>query len=265
MIFGYSDPNRQSSFTRTSEPLSVRFRKFLKTQPVLALLLAQSITLYVLLHPGFFYGLLFVLLLYFGGLFLRQYFSDLTLIVVYLSGGIAGYFAYPLMFGGALAMPGKLHIAAIQGAAILALLTFTSVAKPDIRLRFLLLMAVRYWHLVAVLIIIVLLKRDMEGGGTHLCYLAGSLMAALDALIFIRKIFRIPVQKITGMRAARRWQKFSRYETIRETGRPLRDEEYNDIRAERQERIDQILDKISQSGYDSLTREEKELLFKQGK
>ena len=32
-----------------------------------------------------------------------------------------------------------------------------------------------------------------------------------------------------------------------------------------QEKIDEILDKISQSGYASLTKEEKELLFRAGK
>ena len=34
---------------------------------------------------------------------------------------------------------------------------------------------------------------------------------------------------------------------------------------EKQEEIDQILDKISKKGYDSLTKEEKEILFKMGK
>ena len=32
-----------------------------------------------------------------------------------------------------------------------------------------------------------------------------------------------------------------------------------------QQQIDEILDKISQSGYDSLSKEEKEFLFKAGK
>lgn len=43
------------------------------------------------------------------------------------------------------------------------------------------------------------------------------------------------------------------------------DEQFNEDKKHTQERIDQILDKISQSGYDSLNRQEKEFLFKQGK
>jgi hypothetical protein len=44
-------------------------------------------------------------------------------------------------------------------------------------------------------------------------------------------------------------------------GRPLTDDEYTKERAEKQKKIDMILDKISKSGYESLTREEKDFLF----
>ena len=47
--------------------------------------------------------------------------------------------------------------------------------------------------------------------------------------------------------------------------RPKSDEQYNKERADDQKRIDEILDKISKSGYDNLTKEEKEFLFKQSK
>jgi hypothetical protein len=42
----------------------------------------------------------------------------------------------------------------------------------------------------------------------------------------------------------------------------MTDEDYNFQKKQQQERIDAILDKISRSGYDALSREEKELLFK---
>lgn len=46
--------------------------------------------------------------------------------------------------------------------------------------------------------------------------------------------------------------------------RPMTDEEYNSKRAETQKRTDEILDKISKHGYDKLTKEEKDFLFRQG-
>ena len=42
----------------------------------------------------------------------------------------------------------------------------------------------------------------------------------------------------------------------------MSDEEYNRRKVMEQKRIDAILDKISKSGYENLTREEKEILFK---
>jgi hypothetical protein len=47
-------------------------------------------------------------------------------------------------------------------------------------------------------------------------------------------------------------------------GRPLSDDEYNAERAEKQKKMDAILDKISKRGYDSLTPEEKQFLFREG-
>ena len=50
-----------------------------------------------------------------------------------------------------------------------------------------------------------------------------------------------------------------------ENGRPKSDWDYNKERADDERRTDEILDKISKGGYDSLTKEEKEFLFKQSK
>jgi hypothetical protein len=48
-------------------------------------------------------------------------------------------------------------------------------------------------------------------------------------------------------------------------GRPETDMEYNARKAEEQRRIDQILDKIARSGYEGLSKAEKEILFKSSK
>ena len=58
-------------------------------------------------------------------------------------------------------------------------------------------------------------------------------------------------------------QKYTRYEEVKEM--PRNDGEYNRQRAERERSVDAILDKVSKSGYGSLTDEEKEFLFKNSK
>jgi hypothetical protein len=52
---------------------------------------------------------------------------------------------------------------------------------------------------------------------------------------------------------------------VHSTGKPLSDDEYNKQKAMKQKKIDLILDKISRSGYTSLSAEEKEILFNSSK
>jgi hypothetical protein len=48
----------------------------------------------------------------------------------------------------------------------------------------------------------------------------------------------------------------------RRTVRVVRDTEFNAGKRAKEERVNAILDKISRSGYDSLSKEEKDFLFK---
>jgi hypothetical protein len=47
--------------------------------------------------------------------------------------------------------------------------------------------------------------------------------------------------------------------------KPVNDFEYNKLKNQEQERMNEILEKISKSGYGSLSKEEKEILFRMGK
>ena len=60
-------------------------------------------------------------------------------------------------------------------------------------------------------------------------------------------------------------QRNSRMNAKRQQTRRETDEEYNARQRQNQEEIDAILDKIRKSGYDSLTKEEKQKLFDQSK
>ena len=48
---------------------------------------------------------------------------------------------------------------------------------------------------------------------------------------------------------------------VQRSSRPMTDDEYNAHRAEHTREVDRILDKIKATGYDSLTKEEKQTLF----
>ena len=52
--------------------------------------------------------------------------------------------------------------------------------------------------------------------------------------------------------------------TFKQQAPPRDDHDYNRMKHEQQEEINRILEKISKSGYEKLTKEEKEILFRQG-
>ena len=61
-------------------------------------------------------------------------------------------------------------------------------------------------------------------------------------------------------------KKYTPYEEVRDEPKaPRSDEDYNYQRAQKERDIDAILDKVAKNGYDSLTKEEKEFLFKNSK
>lgn len=98
-------------------------------------------------------------------------------------------------------------------------------------------------------------------GVAHFAHLGGMLFGFL--LIMAWKRYDMGVSVFNDRQYRQRKKRF-KYTTSYDN-RPARymtDEEYNARKAEDEKRIDEILDKISESGYDSLTREEKDFLFK---
>lgn len=99
----------------------------------------------------------------------------------------------------------------------------------------------------------------MANTGGHLAHIGG-------ALIGLYYGWKLSEGKISGdifdKMATRSSGLFRRKSKLRVThSRPMTDLEYNTMKVRRQKELDRILEKIKQSGYDSLTKEEKQMLF----
>ncbi len=98
-------------------------------------------------------------------------------------------------------------------------------------------------------------------GVAHFAHLGGMIFGIIVILLW-RKGERGGFGN--GSRTFRiRRDKRDKYYVSQESGRPLSDEDYNERKTYEKHQVDAILDKISQKGYDALTQEEKEFLFKQ--
>jgi len=220
---------------------------------------------YMFLHESFTHILFNLIMLYFGGMIFLEYLSQKKLLWTYLIGGLSGAFFFVLAFNIFPAFSQSKEIAFALGASasVLAIIIAVATYVPDYSIQLFLFGKVKLKYIAVALILIDILSIQSSNPGGHIAHLGGAFWGFVYAR-YLRKgndFYRIFDNiKFTGFR---RKPKFAKFDTSRpETGRPINDDDYSKKRAASQQEIDRILDKISRSGYSSLSSEEKELLFK---
>lgn len=225
-----------------------------------------TIFTYMFLHEAFFHWFFNMLVLYFAGLLFMEYLSQRKLLITYIIGGLvgAGFFVLAFNIFPAFASVKSISVALGASASILAILVAISTYVPDYNVHLFLIGRIKLKYIAIVLVILDVISIQTSDPGGHIAHLGGALWGFIYGFSLRRgtdfyRIFdnwKFPELSLKK----RKYQKFS---TIRpESGRPMTDEEYNKNRAVTQEEIDKILEKISKSGYSSLSKAEKDLLFR---
>ncbi len=219
---------------------------------------------YMFFHFDLLHILFNMIVLLVGGRLFSSYIGADRLTVTYLVGGIAGAFVYILSFNffpvfGEVAS----HSIAIgASASVLAVFIATATYMPNFQLPLLLFGRIRLKYIAIVFVAIDIISIDKGNPGGHLAHLGGALWGfSYGKLLLAGKDPAL----VAGFYLDRFFSLFRskpkmRVEYRRE--RPLTDDDYNKQRLQKQKQIDHILDKISQNGYDSLSKEEKEMLFR---
>ncbi|MBA3899437.1 MAG: rhomboid family intramembrane serine protease [Bacteroidetes bacterium] len=225
-----------------------------------------TIITYMFLHLGFFHLFFNMLILYIGGRIFTEYLGDKNLISTYFVGGIVGALFYIAAFN---LFPGfermvSASVALGASASVIAILVGAATYVPNYTLNLLLIGPIRLKYIVIFLLVVDLISIRQENPGGHIAHLGG----AFYGYIFVS-------QYKQGRNIALWFNKLADYIAtlfkpksnlkVAYTSKRKTDEEYNVMKAESQQRIDIILDKISKSGYESLTKEEKEFLFNASK
>ena len=221
-----------------------------------------TIITYMFLHWEFFHLLSNMLFLYYFGRLLLEYLGPKKLVATYLLGGIAGGFFYILAFNTIPLFAGDLPISVAMGASasVMAITLAAATLLPDYEFSIVLLGPVRIkWIALAVLVMDVINISSSNTGG-HIAHLGG----ALYGYLFVR--FLRQGTDISGW--LQRLLTFGfQHRTMRTVHRSSKgsDSQYLIAKKDREERLDLILDKISRSGYGSLSSEERDFLFKASK
>jgi len=224
---------------------------------------------YAFTHEGFFHILFNLLNLYWFGQLVREYLGDRRLVSIYVLGALAGAAVFLLSYN---LLPvfqpavGSPMVGA--SAAVTAIIVAGATLLPDYTFTLILIGPVKIKWIAAVVVLISLAGVNGGNPGGEIAHLGGALLG----FVFIKQLqagrdLGRPVQAVGN------WfgHLFSRQPTLRvsssrrpepvaaggpggakkpASNQPLQDE------------IDLILDKISNSGYESLSKDEKQKLFR---
>lgn len=214
-------------------------------------------------HEQFGHLLFNMLFLYFSGRFFEQYFSRKKLWLTYLFGGICGGILELLANNLFPALQGTNVVILGASGSIMAIFTALAFYQPNLQVQLFGIFPIRIYFLALFFLFKDLINIGTDDQIAHFAHLGG----ALFGLLSIQKMHsskniltRLEVffNRIKALFTAKKQPKNTRT-------RFKTDEEFNVEKRQKQERMDEILDKISQSGYDSLTKAEKDFLFNQSK
>ena len=221
---------------------------------------------YAFVHQGFFPLLFNMLFLFWFGNILADFAGNKRILPVYILGAlvgaavfIAGYNLLPVLRPDL----GQPMIGASAG--VLAIVVAAATLVPDYSIVLFLIGPIRIKWLALAIVILDVISLPMSNAGGHLAHLGGAFCGYLyivqlrrgrDLGKWINQTAEYASNPKIGSRNLR---------TVHKSVGPVKthatSQQIKDLRSQ-EDQLDRILDKISQSGYESLTKDEKDFLFR---
>ncbi|NVJ88195.1 MAG: rhomboid family intramembrane serine protease [Flavobacteriaceae bacterium] len=216
-----------------------------------------SILSYGFLHGGFIHILMNMIVLYFIGNLFIEYFTQKQLLNFYMLGTLFGGIVFLFSQNYFPLFEGKSTILVGASAGISAIFVGITTYMPNYSIRLRFIGFVKLWYLAAFWIGLDVLGLIGNNAGGHFAHLGG----ALFGFLYVSKASNTEINIFDNI-----------FSIFKGKEKPLKtvykSKTRNNTTVQKdvnQQQIDAILDKISKSGYDTLTKDEKEFLFKQGK
>ncbi len=231
---------------------------------VKALLLRPwTIISYMFVHKDIWHILFNMLWLYWFGKIFLEYLDQRKLVAVYILGGISGAAVYILSFNVFPAFTGIVadSVAIGASASVMAIVIAIAAYVPDYTIQLFLFGRIKIKYMALAIFVFTSVMDFSVNSGGKLAHIGGALFGYLYTLNIrqgrdIGKGFNKVMDFLATLFKPRKKLKVTHK-------KPANEYEYNKVRTQHQALINTILDKISKGGYDSLTKEEKETLFKE--
>jgi hypothetical protein len=172
-------------------------------------------------------------------------------IFIYISGGITGALLYLLAYNTIPVFMSSASNSILLGASasVMAIVVGTATLVPDYTIRLMFFGNVKLKYLALAYFFLDIIGMGGGNPGGSISHIGGALMG----FIFIKQLQN-------GNDLSKLFDKKSKLKVVKPTSARAPKNDFTD-----QAVIDSILDKISKSGYDSLSKAEKEQLFKASK
>ena len=251
-------------FNTSSEVLMQWF--VLPEEPIEVLKQPWSLLTYSFLHGGFTHILFNMIWLNFFSKFILNLFSEKRFLTVYLLGALYGGLLFVTAYNVFPVFQSKAGYLLGASASVSALMVFAATYSPNISFRFFM-VTIKLWQLAVGLFLLDLFRL---GSGTNpggmLSHVGGAVFGYLYAVQLakgndIGLWFEKIVASLTNLFKTRKNTPFRK---VHKTPKNTTKKKTTSVKDERQIKIDGILDKIGKSGYESLTKQEKDFLFKAG-
>lgn len=223
-----------------------------------------SIVTYSFIHSGFFHLFWNMYLLYFSSRLFLNLFSVKIFLNVYFLGVVVGAFTFLFSYALFPAFQNAAPSMIGASAGVMGIFVFISTYSPDQEIRIIFFnLKLRYLAIGFVLMDIIQIPYGNAGG--HLAHLGGAGLGFLYAQRLQKGIdIGLPFERFI----AKTTDLFKKKPTLRTVhkkniSRKTKSTMTSDTLHQKQ--IDSILDKISTSGYESLSQKEKDYLFQAGK
>ncbi len=231
--------------------------------PITLLKQPWSVITYMFLHEGIWHLAWNMIMLYWFGKIFGDLLGDQRVLPLYLMGGLVGglsYFVYAQFIGGP-------SLALGASAAVMTLIVASAWVAPDYMIRLLLIGDVRLKYIAFFLVLIdVAMISEANNTGGRITHLGGAAFGAIYIILLNqgtdlggwiinlkKRIFDEPTtRKAAHMKVVHKKTHKANTMTI------TKEENLEQM-------VDEILDKIKSKGYDSLTTEEKDVLYRASK
>lgn len=223
-----------------------------------------TIISYAFIHERLLHVLSNLLVLYYVGNLFLDFYSKKQFLNFYFLGIIVGGVSFLLNYYISNKIGAPLGGASAAVSTIFVAIA-TKIPRYALRLRFI--GSVELWVLAAIWVVLSILQLINVDNGSAIAHLSGALFGYIYAKQLeigndIGKWFEQIINFFTNLFKSNTTNTKSNLKTVYKSKTRTNTDE---VSTTKQRKIDAILDKISKSGYESLSKEEKDFLFSAGK